>query len=118
MRFLYEYSNDKYAFAIKGGHNKEEHNHNDIGSFIFADDSGQILADLGCMEYTKANFDPKTRYTLLQNSSLGHSVPIIDGKGQSEGSEFFGTVIKKDEEGFVVELKDAYDVEIENSREV
>ena len=78
------------TFAAKCGHNGEEHNHNDIGSFILADDSGQLLVDLGCMEYTKENFGTQTRYTLLQNSSLGHSVPIIGGHPQKEGKEFFG----------------------------
>ena len=102
---------ENYSFAAKCGHNGEEHNHNDVGSFIFADDSGQMLADLGCMEYTKENFGTETRYTLLQNSSLGHSVPIIDGKAQLTGKEFFGTVIKADEDEFMLEMQNAYGVE-------
>lgn len=102
-----------YSFAAKCGHNGEEHNHNDVGSFIFADDSGQLLVDLGCMEYTKENFGTQTRYTLLQNSSLGHSVPIIGGHHQKEGKEFFGKVIKADAKEFIIELQNAYDIEIE-----
>lgn len=104
----------KYSFAAKCGHNGEEHNHNDVGSFIFADDSGQLLVDLGCMEYTKDNFGTKTRYTLLQNSSLGHSVPIIGGHPQKEGKDFFGKVIKAGEDEFVLEMQNAYDVNAEN----
>ena len=104
----------QYTFAAKAGHNGEEHNHNDIGSFIFADDSGQILVDIGSMEYTKENFAPQTRYTFLQNSSLGHSVPIIGGHPQKEGKEFFGKVIKVNENGFSLEMQNAYDVYAEN----
>lgn len=103
-----------YSFAAKCGHNGEEHNHNDVGSFIFADDSGQLLVDIGCMEYTKENFGTQTRYTLLQNSSLGHSVPIITGLPQKEGKEYFGKVLTADENGFSVELQNAYDLKIEN----
>ena len=100
-----------YSFAAKCGHNGEEHNHNDVGSFILADDSGQLLVDLGCMQYTKENFGTQTRYTLLHNSSYGHSVPIIDGKAQMTGKEFFGTVINADADEFVLEMQNAYGVE-------
>ncbi len=103
---------EKYSFAAKVGHNQEEHNHNDIGSFIFADDSNQLLADIGAMEYTKANFAPETRYSLLQNSSLGHSVPIIDGEGQRYGKEYHGTVLVVSEQEFTMEIQDAYDTDI------
>lgn len=104
----------KYSFAAKAGHNNEEHNHNDVGSFIFADDSGQLLADLGAMEYTKANFEPETRYTLLQNSSLGHSVPIIDGAGQEYGSRYKGRVLNVCEDEFSLEMHEAYEGNIKS----
>lgn len=105
---------DKYSFAAKAGHNKEEHNHNDVGSFIVATDKGQLLCDLGAMAYTRENFDLKTRYTFLNNSSLGHSVPIIDGKGQHYGEEYFGEVIKTDENCFEITLHNAYETNIKS----
>lgn len=74
-----------YGFFIKGGANDEPHNHNDIGSFIIARKSGQLLCDIGAGEYTKDYFNDKTRYDYLCNSSFGHSVPIIDGQGQRAG---------------------------------
>jgi hypothetical protein len=73
-----------YSFAAKGGHNEEGHNHNDVGNFVLATDNGQMIADMGAMEYTAKCFSSE-RYTLLQNSSRGHSVPIIDGKEQGSG---------------------------------
>lgn len=79
-----------YSFAVKGGNNNEPHNHNDIGSFIIAKGQRQILADLGCGEYTKEYFRPQTRYGILCNSSFGHSVPVINGKAQCAGEEYQG----------------------------
>ncbi len=100
-----------YSFAAKAGHNDEEHNHNDVGSFIFADDSGQLLADLGAMEYTKDNFDPAKRYTLLQNSSLGHSVPIVDGREQCFGRQYSADNVKVEDNEFSMEIQGAYGVD-------
>lgn len=78
---------DQTAFAVKGGHNDEPHNHNDIGHFIYVCGTEQLLMDLGAGEYTKAYFSPE-RYTIFCNSSLGHSVPIIDGQTQKAGKQY------------------------------
>ena len=80
--------NSQYGFFIKGGTNNEPHNHNDIGSFILADKHGQVLCDIGCGEYTSDYFNEEKRYSYLCNSSLGHSVPIIDGNGQAAGEGY------------------------------
>ncbi|MBR3934613.1 MAG: heparinase II/III family protein [Clostridia bacterium] len=79
-----------YSFAIKAGNNDEPHNHNDIGSFILSKNNKQILADFGCGAYTRQYFRPETRYSILCNSSLGHSVPIINGKPQLAGEKYSG----------------------------
>lgn len=100
-----------YSFAAKGGHNNEGHNHNDVGNFILATDRGQMLADLGAMEYTAACFS-NLRYTLLQNSSFGHSVPIIDGMEQSCGETSRATVVHVSDDKFVLELQEAYATDI------
>ncbi len=101
-----------YSFAAKGGHNEEGHNHNDVGNFIFATDEGQMLADMGAMEYTAKCFSSE-RYTLLQNSSRGHSVPIIDGKEQKSGKKAHANVIEVSDNKFVMELQEAYDTDME-----
>lgn len=102
---------EKYSFAAKAGHNEEEHNHNDIGSFIFADRNKQILVDIGQMIYTRDNFN-ENRYKYLFNSSLGHSVPIIDGKEQPVGRQYYGTPVKADENEFSLEIHKAYEGDI------
>lgn len=98
---------EKFAFSAKGGNNGESHNHNDIGSFIIADDSGQLLADYGAGEYTRDYFSEK-RYEYLCTSSRGHSVPIIDGAYQHEGIEFRSEFLKAGDGIFEINMAKAY----------
>jgi hypothetical protein len=74
------------AFAAKGGHNDEPHNHNDVGSFIYYKKGKMVICDLGSGQYTKDYFN-ENRYTVFCNQSLSHSVPLINGEGQKPGRE-------------------------------
>ncbi|MDR3167699.1 MAG: heparinase II/III-family protein, partial [Treponema sp.] len=74
------------AFAAKGGHNGEPHNHNDVGSFIYYKKGKMVICDLGSGEYTKDYFN-ENRYTVFCNQSLSHSVPVINGEAQKPGRE-------------------------------
>ncbi|MCR4618183.1 MAG: heparinase II/III-family protein [Lachnospiraceae bacterium] len=78
-------ANNGSAFAVKGGNNDESHNHNDVGSYILVLNGELICADLGRGEYCADYFGEK-RYDFLCTSSLGHSVPAINGKGQNTGA--------------------------------
>ncbi|MFG3257294.1 heparinase II/III family protein [Streptomyces sp. NPDC048172] len=69
------------AFAAKGGHNDELHNHNDVGSFVLAVDGEPLLAELGQGFYSAQYFGPG-RYDILCTGSQGHSVPLLDGTPQ------------------------------------
>lgn len=102
---------DNYSFAVKGGHNGEEHNHNDVGSFIVTSNQQQILCDLGAPEYTATSFG-EGRYSILNVSSLGHSVPIVNGYAQKEGKEYNGK-LTVDGNVISVDMKKAYPCEIE-----
>ncbi|MCM1261441.1 MAG: heparinase II/III family protein [Butyrivibrio sp.] len=75
------------GFAAKGGHNDENHNHNDIGHFLCVYNGEMLLTDLGAGEYTKDYFH-EGRYQILCNRSLGHSVPIINDCEQCPGREY------------------------------
>lgn len=75
------------GYAIKGGHNAENHNHNDVGHFLCVYEGEMLLTDLGAGEYTKDYFH-EGRYDILCNRSLGHSVPVICGMEQCEGKEY------------------------------
>lgn len=69
------------AFAARGGHNDELHNHNDIGSFILAARGEVLLADPGVGVYDRDYFSDR-RYENPATGSQGHSVPIVDGVTQ------------------------------------
>jgi hypothetical protein len=75
------------AFAAKGGHNDEPHNHNDVGNFIYYKKGKMVFCDLGAGEYTKAYFN-EDRYTIFCNRSDSHNVPIINGQGQEAGQNY------------------------------
>lgn len=91
-------SNNNCAMAAKGGHNDEPHNHNDVGSFVYACDDEIVLDDLGSGEYTKDYFGPK-RYESICCGSMGHNVPIIDGREQYTGAEYKASRFVADGEG-------------------
>ncbi len=78
----------KWTVAAKGGHNDENHNHNDVGSFIIYFDSSPVLVDPSCGTYTAATFDGKNRYDIWTHNSEWHNVPNINGTRQSEGREY------------------------------
>ncbi|GAA2067034.1 hypothetical protein GCM10009801_14020 [Streptomyces albiaxialis] len=80
------------AFAAKGGHNDELHNHNDVGSFVLAVDGEPLLAELGRGFYSGRYFGPD-RYTVLCTGSQGHSVPLIDGTPQRASREAAAEVL-------------------------
>ncbi|MEF2245283.1 hypothetical protein [Paenibacillus sp. IITD108] len=102
-----------YAFAAKGGHNAEPHNHNDLGHFIVHMNGKTMLADLGSGFYTKEYFQPVTRYEMITAGSHGHSVPIVDGFRQGFGENYRTEVIQYASTEAAVEFKldltNAYD---------
>lgn len=75
------------SFAAKGGHNKESHNHNDVGSCILYYDARPILIDAGVGTYTRQTFGPE-RYTIWTMQSEYHNLPLINGTAQKDGKEF------------------------------
>ncbi len=79
---------DNYGFAAKSGFNDEHHNHNDVGTFIFAKDGKQLITDMGKGLYCKQYFRANTRYDFIECSSLGHSVPYFGDIIQKTGKEF------------------------------
>lgn len=101
----------RYGFAAKGGSNNEPHNHNDVGSFIYAKDGKQVLCDIGSGLYTRQYFSKDTRYQMLETSSYGHSVPIIGGNYQKAGAEYAASNAKYENGVFTLDLAGAYGLE-------
>lgn len=84
--FCYMRQGDLF-FAAKGGYNAESHNHNDVGSFILYHHNAPVLIDAGVGTYTRQTFSSE-RYTIWTMQSEFHSLPVINGVGQSFGKDF------------------------------
>ena len=74
-------------FAMKGGHNEESHNHNDVGSFIVYRNGKPVLIDAGVGTYTRQTFSSE-RYKIWSMQSLYHNLPSFGGIGQHNGARF------------------------------
>ena len=98
---------ENFVLAIKGGHNDEPHNHNDLGSFVFFADELFILDDPGWSEYVDGYFGPD-RYNHICASSVGHSVPIINGKTQTPGKEAKTVLLEDTEVHVKLDVSSAY----------
>jgi hypothetical protein len=77
------------ALILKAGHNGENHNHNDIGSFILHVAGESLLTDPGPGRYDRDYFGAR-RYDNVFANSYGHSVPRVGGELQGTGREFTG----------------------------
>ena len=98
---------ESYGFAAKAGHNAEMHNHNDVGSFIFAKGGRQLIMDLGAGVYTRQYFSPE-KYSIFEPSSRSHCVPVIGGKYQFVGREAAATNVEYSKGHFTMDIAGAY----------
>ncbi len=96
-----------WTIAVKGGHNDENHNHNDVGSFIAALDGTPVLVDLGQPTYTAISFSDR-RYEQWMLRSEWHNVPVVDGREQDAGPEWRAASFIADGHRASVDLSDAY----------
>lgn len=107
----FEHSDSGLSFAMKGGHNDESHNHNDIGNFIVFADGEQLLIDVGAMTYD-GNYFTKKRYSYWAVNSDYHNTPVINGVIQKNGRTFAAHNIivqqKKHLSSFSLDISRAY----------
>ena len=103
----------RFSIAIKGGHNAELHNHNDVGSYAIMLDGAEMGGDPGGETYTRRTFS-KERYVSKVLNSYGHPVPVVGGKLQKTGRAAAAKVLRTEfaDEKDVVEFDyaAAYDV--------
>jgi hypothetical protein len=86
-------SNGLYL-AVKGGHNREHHNHNNVGNFIIYSDRLPAIIDAGVGTYTRQNSGPN-RYDIWTMKSGYHNLPTINGIHQGYGREFAADVVRQ-----------------------
>lgn len=75
-----------FAMSLKGGHNDENHNHNDLGSVIIALDGVPVIVDAGRKAYEAKTFSDR-RYEIWCNTSAWHCVPVVAGREQNPGRD-------------------------------
>jgi len=83
----------RMGVALKGGHNAEHHNHNDVGSYVVVSGDKPVLLDPGAETYTARTFSAK-RYDSKLLNSFGHAVPVVAGKLQREGRQAQAKVLR------------------------
>lgn len=83
------------SIGVKGGHNNELHNHNDLGSYTLMLDGVEMGGDPGSEVYTKRTFSER-RYESKVLNSYGHPVPVVAGQHQGTGRKFEAKVVKAD----------------------
>ena len=100
-----------FSVGVKGGHNAEFHNHNDVGSYAVMFGGVMMSGDPGGTQYTALTFSPK-RYTLPLLASYGHPVPVLNNCYQQAGREYAAKIISTDfsdeKEKVVMDIADAY----------
>ncbi len=85
----------KISLYMKGGNNGENHNHNDVGSFILFCDGQCVVADIGNLVYTAKTFSDK-RYEIWNTRSANHNVPLIGTYEQAPGAEHAARLLSAD----------------------
>ena len=80
-------ASDGLTLAVKGGHNGEHHNHDDVGSVVVALGGVPVLVDAGRPTYTAQTFGPD-RYGIWTMQSSWHNAPEIRGSAQGHGKGF------------------------------
>ena len=93
--------------AMKGGHNGESHNHNDVGSFLMAVNGQMQVVDAGNMVYTAKTFSDR-RYELWNCRAAYHNVPIIGGYEQQPGRQYAAKDVECLSNGMALDMADAY----------
>jgi len=73
--------------SAKAGNNNENHNHNDVGSFIVYIDGNPALIDVGVGTYTAQTFS-EDRYSIWLMQSQWHNCPSINGQMQHDGAHY------------------------------
>ena len=82
-----------FGIALKGGHNAELHNHNDVGTYTIMLDGVEMCGDPGGEVYTRRTFS-KDRYVSKMLNSYGHPVPVVGGRLQKTGRKAAAKVLK------------------------
>ena len=103
----------EWSVAIKGGHNAELHNHNDVGTYTVMMDGVEMCGDPGGEVYTRRTFS-RDRYVSKMLNSYAHPVPVVGGRLQRGGRAAAARVLRVDfsdaKDEIALDCTAAYDV--------
>ncbi|MEP2026917.1 hypothetical protein, partial [Reichenbachiella sp.] len=98
------------SIAVKAGHNSENHNHMDVGTYAVVLGHEIMTGDIGAPSYVAGAFSDDNP----ARSSWGHPVPRIDTILQSKGREYIGRITAAEFsdslDRVVMDIKDAYEL--------
>lgn len=106
--------NDGLFVAISGGDNRINHGHLDKGSFELERFGIKWVQDLGSDDYTLPDYwgfeEGGGRWNYFRLNSMGHAVPIINGKNQKVYADtyFEKTSLNTEEPMAIINLSEAY----------
>ena len=98
------------ALAVKGGHNGELHNHNDVGSYAISLGGEVLCGDVGGELYSRRTFSSR-RYDSEVLNSFGHPVPrpgVLQGLGRRYAARIIRTEFRPNRDTVVFDLTAAY----------
>ena len=101
---------DGIALGVKGGHNAELHNHNDVGSYAISLGGEVLCGDVGGELYSRRTFSSR-RYESEVLNSFGHPVPrpgVLQGLGHRYAARIIRTEFRPNRDTVVFDLTGAY----------
>ena len=103
----------RMGISLKGGNNNENHNHNDVGSYVVVVGKTALLLDPGPEVYTSRTFG-KNRYDSKVLNSFGHAVPMVAGQLQRTGAAAHAVLASSEftdaTDTVIFDIKSCYDV--------
>jgi hypothetical protein len=91
--------------AIKGGDNKANHSHLDLGNFVLDANGVRWASDLGGDNYNLPNYFGDKRWTYFRLRTESHNTPVIGGENQDPKA---AAPMQVNGRGFRIDLKAAY----------
>lgn len=86
------------VLGVKGGHNDENHNHNDVGTVVVLKNVRPVVIDVGVGSYEMRTFSNE-RYQIWNIRGSGHNPPVIAGHEQQVGRQHAAREVRAWREG-------------------
>ncbi len=111
---VFKIRKNDFVLCAKGGHNGDNHNHNDVGSYMVYHKNKPIVIDVGVESYTKKTFSDE-RYTIWTMQSAYHNLPTINNVMQRDGKQYCAKDIELTDDYFEYDISGAYPEEADLS---